>query len=377
MILYDITKWIGLNPKERNGSIVLLSLIVIITLTYHLINRYYNPPVDLSAHQRMIIDSLIRISDVPSGDHSIYYRLEDFDPNNISKAVLESFGVPQKIATTWVNYINKGGNFKKPEELLKIYGMNQELYDTLYPYINIANENPRKVSEKTTTMPRIKEDKKILFSFDPNTLSGDSLKLLDLPNRVINNLVSYRATGARLSKPEHLKKIYGMSDSIYGDISPYINIRSLQDTSVLKTTTPEYFSPKLKSININTADSATLVQLKGIGPVRAKFIIRRRDNIGGFYSLEQLYDDIYTLDSLTVSSIWDYIYVDSSYQRISLNNISLRELLKNYYFDYNMSKTAVNFFKERSQHEYLDDFIESSPLPKEKWVKVLPYLRLE
>lgn len=41
-------------------------------------------------------------------------------------------------------------------------------------------------------------------------------------------------------------------------------------------------------ININTADSATLVRLKGIGPVSAARIILRRNTKGPFTNVDQL-----------------------------------------------------------------------------------------
>ncbi len=41
-------------------------------------------------------------------------------------------------------------------------------------------------------------------------------------------------------------------------------------------------------ININIADSATLVRLKGIGPVSAQKIVARRTNKGSFTTVDQL-----------------------------------------------------------------------------------------
>jgi len=41
-------------------------------------------------------------------------------------------------------------------------------------------------------------------------------------------------------------------------------------------------------IDLNTADSATLVRLKGIGPVTACMIVARRKNVGPFTNIDQL-----------------------------------------------------------------------------------------
>ncbi len=47
-------------------------------------------------------------------------------------------------------------------------------------------------------------------------------------------------------------------------------------------------TPLPSIINVNTADSATLVRLKGIGPVTAGKIVARRKSIGPFTSIDQL-----------------------------------------------------------------------------------------
>ena len=44
------------------------------------------------------------------------------------------------------------------------------------------------------------------------------------------------------------------------------------------------------TINLNTADSATLVRLKGIGPVTAGKIVARRKNKGPFTNINQLHE---------------------------------------------------------------------------------------
>jgi len=64
---------------------------------------------------------------------------------------------------------------------------------------------------------------------------------------------------------------------------------------------------------LNSADSIELRQIRGIGAFRAKILIERREQIGGYYSLDQLYDDLYSIDSADVQQIKPYLYVDESY----------------------------------------------------------------
>ena len=68
-----------------------------------------------------------------------------------------------------------------------------------------------------------------------------------------------------------------------------------QSQRVVKTDNDDYQdaaddneTPLPNIIDLNTADSATLVRLKGIGPVTASKIIERRKNIGPFTNVDQL-----------------------------------------------------------------------------------------
>ncbi len=60
------------------------------------------------------------------------------------------------------------------------------------------------------------------------------------------------------------------------------------DNSEYADASDDNATPLPNIININTADSATLVRLKGIGPATASKIVARRKNKGLFTSVNQL-----------------------------------------------------------------------------------------
>lgn len=63
-----------------------------------------------------------------------------------------------------------------------------------------------------------------------------------------------------------------------------------QAWEIYKNTQPIAHEPLPDVINLNTADSATLVRLKGIGPVTAHNIIERRNTQGAFTDINQLHE---------------------------------------------------------------------------------------
>ena len=93
--------------------------------------------------------------------------------------------------------------------------------------------------------------------FDPNT--ADSITLLGFGMRpvAISNLLKWRAKGKRFYKAQDLGPLYTLTEAEYRALEPHIAITRLQ-------------------VDLNTADSITLLRLRGIGPKLAHKIIERR-----------------------------------------------------------------------------------------------------
>jgi len=67
-----------------------------------------------------------------------------FDPNIATKGQLQELGFPEWLAERIVSYRAKGGKFKQPEDLLKIYDFPESLYKELLPFIRIEKEEEPK-----------------------------------------------------------------------------------------------------------------------------------------------------------------------------------------------------------------------------------------
>ena len=46
-----------------------------------------------------------------------------FDPNTLSKDGWQKLGIRDKTIKTIQNYLSKGGHFRKPEDLQRVYGL--------------------------------------------------------------------------------------------------------------------------------------------------------------------------------------------------------------------------------------------------------------
>lgn len=132
--------------KSERRVILLLLAIALLLLGIWAIMEYLRPvevPVTLSESEE--IDSFlanleeqekIRKSHTPKNEISAV--LQPFDPNTADSVLLRQLGLPVYIVRNILKYRAKGGVFRSPESFSRIYGLREEVYQKLKPYITIA-----------------------------------------------------------------------------------------------------------------------------------------------------------------------------------------------------------------------------------------------
>lgn len=132
--------------KSERRVILLLLAIALLLLGIWAIMEYLRPvevPVTLSESEE--IDSFlanleeqekIRKSHTPKNEISAV--LQPFDPNTADSVLLRQLGLPVYIVRNILKYRAKGGVFRSPESFSRIYGLKEEVYQKLKPYITVA-----------------------------------------------------------------------------------------------------------------------------------------------------------------------------------------------------------------------------------------------
>lgn len=224
---------------------------------------------------------------------------------------------------------------------------------------NLAEENVRPAnihSERTVDHTGIK-----MSVFDPNQVTAEKLDQLGLPGRIKAAWIQYIKKGGVFYRKDELKKIYGMDSSTYKMISPYIEIKS---TKVIQSHTSSVDLGKPQLLEINSASAEDLKKLKGIGTVLAQRIIKYRNLLGGFRSLDQL-SEVYGIDDSLINANEKYLTLDKSLiRKISLNQADYITLSRHPYisdFDakaiihYRIFKGKINTFNELIMNNLLPD----------------------
>lgn len=98
----------------------------------------------------------------------------------------------------------------------------------------------------------------------------------------------------------------------------------------------------LAPIDLNQADSTELLALPQIGTTMASRIHRYRQRLGGFVSMQQLFE-IKGMDTARFETIKPYIIINSDeLQTINVNQDEFKTLLRHPYLEYDQVKAIVN-----------------------------------
>jgi len=219
-----------------------------------------------------------------------------------------------------------------------------------------------------------------LFVFDPNTASKAQLLKLGFKEKLANTLINYRNKGGHFRKKEDLKKVYGMSEAFYKKLEPYIltgndTQKELSSETPIKNESPPVVKSK-KQIELNSADSLTLLTLRGIGPGYTKRILKYRSLLGGFYRVEQV-AEIYGMSDSLYQSIKDQLTVNASLiKKVNLNNENFKEVNKHPYLSYEDTKAIFNYRRKNGPIKSTDQ-VKEIITDAAVFEKLIPYIAFE
>ena len=215
------------------------------------------------------------------------------------------------------------------------------------------------------------------FYFDPNTVDPQQLEKFAIPQYVIDRFAKYRNAGAKFYKKEDLKKLYGLKPNLYERMAPYIRIGKEETSEKFNgTRETEYkkYEPEVVSVELNTADSITLLKVKGIGPYLSSKILRYRNALGGYVKIEQLYE-IYNIKPEQVDAIKSFISIDpSKIKPMQINIADYSQLNSHPYISPKEATAIVQYRKQHGSFTSISDLEKVYLLKKETLTKISGYL---
>lgn len=225
----------------------------------------------------------------------------------------------------------------------------------------------RKIREKTPV------ESYTLFNFDPNELDSVGFIRLGLKPWMVSNILKYRNRGGIYREKADFAKVYGLSAEMFTELEPYIIIKE-QPKVQTDVTEPD---EQTIIVDLNSADTTQLMQIKGIGRGYARSIIRFRNESGGFVSVEQL-RDVYGMRPENYERIAPNCTTDISLvQKIKVNTANVDRLRRHPYINFYQAKAIYELRRKKGELKNLDEFKGSNDFPDEWFAKIEPYLSFE
>jgi DNA uptake protein ComE-like DNA-binding protein len=353
-------QYFSYSRSDRNALILLASILLLLIAVNIFLPLLEKEPQNDFSELQALIDEWER-SKLPEMTHQ-NPALFEFDPNTISGKQLDSLDLPYFVKQNILKFRAAGGRFKEVEDLAKIYGVNDSIFEAVFRYVVIKQPEPAnrpaatKVKMSTFDLP-----------FDPNFINADSLLLYGFSTYQANNLVKYRENGGSFKVPEDILKIYGIDSVFYQQVKAYIQI-----TPGVEQTIDEVI--EIGTVELNGADSSDLMALPGIGPVYATRIIKYRDLLGGYYSTSQLLE-VYNFPIETYEQISEHVTADTvKLKKLRLNFLGYTDLIRHPYLNKQQVSELLTYRQMKGAFKNLDVLEDLEGFDAEMLDRLRPYI---
>lgn len=226
-----------------------------------------------------------------------------------------------------------------------------------------------------------------LFPFDPNDLPLEQWVALGLSERQAGALHRYEAAGGRFRTKRDLGRMRVVDPELFARWAPYIQ---LPDSLEPRQAWPERAlgagpdageramrtAGGARTVELNSADSAALVAVPGIGPAFARGLIKYRDKLGGYRSLDQL-AEVYVLRDKpdAVARIRERLVIDTLLVRhLPVNTVTVEELAAHPYGGWQVAKALVAYRKQHGPFRSVGDIRGCALVSDSVFRKLAPYL---
>lgn len=219
---------------------------------------------------------------------------------------------------------------------------------------------------------RYKEKQKI-YRFNPNFISDYKGYKLGMSLKEIDRLLAFRKDNKYLKSAEEFQKVTKVSDSLFNRISPYFKFPDWVNKKNVSIFGKQYaqksFSKKEKIVvmDINQATQEDLMKIYGIGEGLALRILKQKESLEAFVSMEQM-SDVWGLSPEVVTELKNHFRVLSfpKIKKILINDASLKELTQFSYFRYVLAKQIVTYRSMNGNIKNIEDLIKIKGFPVEK-----------
>jgi len=284
-------EYFSFTRKERNGIILLCGLILVFSFLPMAFPWFYSTPETDAAELEKEIAALKIIHADSTGDRhypvkpdwntgyakqrgnaraEVPAELFFFDPNTLSPEDWKKLGIRDKTIQTIQRYVSKGGRFRKPGDIEKIWGLREDEVKRLMPYVSIKPEN------KANSIPGSFQKEKFRLEIQPFDINtADTSSFISLPgigSKLAARIIAFREKLGGFYSVNQVAETYALPDSAFQKIRKYLFVKQ----------------PVVKQFNINLSAVAEMRSHPYLRQNLAAAIVEYRERHGNYKSVADI-----------------------------------------------------------------------------------------
>ena len=287
-----------------------------------------------------------------------------FDPNTVTYDELLLLGFDKRTAVGIVKYRAAGKVFGIAEELALCYGVTDSLFARVRPYIKIGTKYATKPRQRDFDTLRSNRPKRFsprpFEKFGIDTVGVEYLRLIGFSTRQAEALIEYRKRGGGIFSMNELRDCYAVSEEMADSLEHFV-ILSIKD-------------PYKGLVEINSADSATLRKVRGIGEKTVVAVMQYRKLLGGFARKEQI-AELKCVTEENFLKISEQIYCDScKISKIDINFAPASEIGLHPYMTRKALKLILETRESKGGWNSIEEMQMDNIFTEEQARAIAPYL---
>ncbi|MEN2415280.1 ComEA family DNA-binding protein [Flavobacterium mesophilum] len=228
--------------------------------------------------------------------------------------------------------------------------------------------------------------KPMQYAFNPNFISDYKGYKLGMSVQEIDRLLAFRKENKYVNSAEEFQAVTKISDSLLKVISPLFKFPDWsRNKTNFKTEKREYTQKadfkndfkkeKIVVLDINQATQEDLIKIYGIGEALSLRILKQKEILGSFVSMEQM-NDIWGLSPEVIVELNSHFkaVIPKDLKKIAINDASLKELSQFPYFKYALAKQIITYRSMSGNFENIEDLAKIKGFPVEKAKIISLYL---
>jgi DNA uptake protein ComE-like DNA-binding protein len=212
-----------------------------------------------------------------------------------------------------------------------------------------------------------------VYPYNPNFITDYKGYKLGMSVKEIDRLLSFRKENKYVNSAIEFQRITQVSDSLLKVMAPLFKFpdwaKNKKQYKGYENYTNSAFAKKEKKvlIDINKASQEDLIEIHGIGEAISLRILKYKESLGGFVSMEQM-NDVWGLSPEVIASLNSHFKVSGlpEFKKVDLNNASLKEMSQFPYFKYTLAKEIVTYRSMNGDIKNIEDLSKIKGFPVEK-----------